>query len=171
MKIYILLLSIIFSIFTYSNSFAQEKIIPDAPPLAQGEVDVGQAISPMKKNQIAPFTGVLLSPAAVAKILTELNSAAESTEIEVTKTKHEEVAKCDFRVNDAILPLKTDIKILNASNDEKKKRIVVLNETIKEQAKNQTNTPMWVALGVGTGFVVGALTTVLITYSVTQSSR
>jgi hypothetical protein len=166
-----ILIFLLVLLFSTNNAYAQEKKIIDPPPLVQGEVDVGQAISPIRKNQLAPFTGVLLAPAAVAKILTELNSIAATVELESSKVKQEENAKCVYKVQDAIIPLRTDIKILNISNDEKKKRIDVLNETIKEQSKNQSNTPTWVAVGTGAGFILGALTTVLISYSVTQSSK
>lgn len=167
-KILILLFVLL---FVSNSTYAQEKKIIDPPALVQGEVDVGQAISPLRKSQLAPFTGVLLAPAAVAKILTELNAIASTVELETTKVKQEENAKCEYRVQDAIIPLRTDIKILNISNDEKKKRIDVLNETIKEQSKNQSNTTTWVAVGTGAGFILGAVTTVLISYSVTQSSK
>lgn len=168
----IISLFLIYLILIFSNhSYANEKIIPEAPKPVLGEISVGEAISPMRKGQLAPFTGVLLSPAAIAKVMTEINSISETIQIEVEKSKKEELVKCDYKIQSAILPLKSDVKILNASLEEKKKRIDELNKVVKEQSENQTDTTLWVTLGIGGGFLLGALTTVLVTYGVSQSTK
>lgn len=152
-------------------AFAQQATIPDPPPPVPGEIDVGAAISPMKKGQIAPFTGVLLSPKATATIIAQLNTLQDQIKIEVDHARAEEKAKCDFRVNETTNRLETDKKILQAQVDEKGKQVVILNDALKQAEANRPNTPLWVGLGTGAGLVVGIGLTVLTVYAVNQASK
>ena len=68
---------------------------PEVPVVA-GEPDVGAAVSPMKKGDKAPFSGVLLSPRAVATIIAQIHATTDQIKIEVDKAKAESKAQCDF---------------------------------------------------------------------------
>lgn len=145
--------------------------LPDAPKPAPGEPDVGAAISPMKKGQVAPFTGILLSPKATATIIAQLNTLQEQIKIEVDHARAEEKAKCDFRVAEVQTTAEADRKVLQAQVDARNKEINILNGVIKQHEENKPNTPLWVGLGTGLGFVVGAGLTVLTVYAVNQAQK
>lgn len=145
--------------------------LPDAPKPAPGEPDVGAAISPMKKGQVAPFTGILLSPKATATIIAQLNTLQEQIKIEVNHVRAEEKARCDFRVAEIKTTTDADRKVLQAQLDARNKEINVLNGVIKQHEENKPNTPLWVGLGTGLGFVVGAGLTVLTVYAVNQTPK
>ena len=154
-------------LLTSIGASADGITLPPAPQPIPGETDVGAAISPMKKGQVAPYTGVLLSPKATAIIITQLNSFDEQVKIEVDKAKAESKAQCDFALAEQKNQLETDKKVLQASVDEKLKRINALEQRVKDAESSRPNTLMWAGLGFGTGIVL----TVLTTYAVTQVTR
>lgn len=155
--------------------FAQDPIptvtLPQPPVPAPGEPDVGAAISPMKKGNIAPFTGILLSPKAAATIIANLNALQEQIKVEVDHARAEEQAKCDFRVSETTTRLETDKKILRAQVDEQGKRIVIITDQLKKEETSRPNTSLWVGVGTGVGFVLGVAATVLTVYAVNQASK
>lgn len=164
------LLSFVLCIVILLTPFASRAdgvSLPEPPQPVPGEVDVGAAVSPMKKGQVAPFTGVLLSPKATAVIVTQLNSIDEMIKIEVDKAKAESKAQCDFALAEQKNALETDKKILQASIDEKLKRINALENKVKEAEASRPNTTLW----TGLGFAAGVTVTVLTVYAVSQASR
>ncbi len=145
--------------------------LPAPPPLAPGEVDVGAAISPMRRGQLAVFTGVLLSPLAVATVVAELNSIQERINLEIDRTEAVERASCQFKLDEAKNAHETDKKIFFAQIEAKDKYIITLNDVIKENESNTPNTPLWVGLGIGAGFLAGVAATVVTVYAVNQVSN
>lgn len=131
------------------------------------EPDPGNTISPMKKGQIAPFTGVLLSPMAVATVITELGSIDEKIKIETDKAVGKCVAESDFNFKEAQSKYLADKKVLQASVDEKLKRIQVLQDEIKKKEAEQTNPYLW----TGIGFAGGVAVTVLTAFAITQATK
>lgn len=152
-------------------AFADPLVLPPAPPPIPGEVDVGAAISPMKKGQVAPFTGVLLSPKALATIVVQLNSLQEQINIEVDHAKAEAKARCDFSVAETTNRLETDKKVLQAQVDSRNQQVNILNDVIKKQEENRPNTPLWVGVGGVVGLVVGVGLSALTVYAVGQSAK
>jgi hypothetical protein len=150
---------------------AQEAPFPPAPEPGPGEVNVGAAVSPMKKGQLAPFTGVLLSPEAIARVTVELSSNLERTKIEVQKAVAEADARCDNEKSNMKTTLDADKKILSIQLDERDKRIQILNDQIEKNGDSSSNIPLWLGIGAGTGFLVGVATTVVIVYSVNQAQN
>jgi len=133
------------------------NIIP-AVKLAPGEKDPGKAISPMRKDQKAPFTGVLLSPAAVADIIVEIQSMEENIHIEVSNAVQKQLAECDKKVSDVKTQLGADKKILQAEIEEKNKSIFILNDQLKKEKDAQTSPVIWAGIGTLGGIVVTLLT-------------
>ena len=171
MKKFVSSLCIVTILALPTSAYADDQTFPDVPKPVPGEIDVGAAISPLRKGQLAPFTGVLLSPKALASIITELNSISDQIKIEVDKTKAEDAANCDYRVAETENELKTSIKILDAQAEERKKQIDMLNDRLKQSEDDQPYTALWVGLGVGGGFLLGAVLTGVITYGVNQASK
>lgn len=161
-----ILIAIVIATFTMGAN-AQEFTLPDIKPVP-GEVDVGTAISPMKKHQVAPFSGVLLSPKAVATIIAQLATNEALIKVETDRVKAEESARCTYSVNEVKTTLEADKRIVAAQLVERDRRINVLNDLVKEQQDNETNTPFWVGLGTGVGFAAGVGITVLTVFAVNQ---
>lgn len=148
-----------------------DDAIPSAPPLQPGEQSVGAAISPMKKGQVAPFTGVLFSPEAVATVVAQIHAFDEQVKAEVEHARAQERATCDFRLSEAASKYKADLDIADAKLIERNQRIAVLVEQLREAEDARGNMPLWVGLGSLGGFLVGAGLSALTVYTVTQSSK
>lgn len=144
--------------------------LPEQAPV-KGEPDVGAAISPLKKGQVAPFSGVLLSPRATATIIAQINSVTDRIKLEVDHARAEAAAHCEYEVSELKTHAEADTKVLQAQLDERDKRLTILNEQLKQEESNRTNTPLWVGLGTGAGVVVGIATTVLAVYAVNRASK
>ena len=153
------------------NVCAEPTLIPDAPQPVQGEIDVGAAISPMKKNQIAPFTGVLMSPKAVATLIAEFNNLPAKLKLETDKARAEEKAKLDFSVSEVTIRSTADKKILEAQLEERDKRIVVLTDQVSRTSQNGSNTATWVSVGTGVGFILGIVLTTATVFAVNKAAK
>ncbi len=132
--------------------------LPEAPALVVGEPDIGPAISPMKKGQTAPFTGVLLSPKASATITVELDSIAEKVVIEVARARAEEQAVCAYKVNETKIKLDADLKVALAMYGAKRDENKILSERLKKVEDDRPNVLLWTGLGAGGGIVLTVLT-------------
>lgn len=140
--------------------------LPKPPEKLPGEPDVGPAISPMKWGQKAPFTGVLLSPGAVATVIAELNAIDDLLKIELDRERKTQQAKCDFRVEQVKIVLEADKQVLKAQLEARKREINILNERLKKVEDNAPNMALW----VGGSFVAGVLVTVLTTVAVSYAA-
>lgn len=165
LKAFIALLVIITNVVASTGAYAQDVprtlTLPSPPTLVLGEKDVGSAISPLKKGQLAPFTGILLSPKAAAVVIANVDAINEQLKIELNRVRAEEKARFEFELAETRSKLEADSSILTAQLDERNKRIIILNDIVDEHEKNRSNTPLWVGLGVGGGVLVGIGLTVL----------
>ena len=107
MKRIISFLTCLSIVFSSSAVHADEISLPQTPKPVEGEVDVGAAISPMKKGDKAVFTGLLLSPRAIATMIAQTNALKSQIPIEIQKAKGEEKAQCDFRTSEQKTILET----------------------------------------------------------------
>lgn len=139
--------------------------------IAQDEPDVGAVISPLRKGQAAPYTGTLFSPRAAASIITQIDSQRKQIIIEIEHARGDEKAKCAFQLSETTTRNDADKKVSLAKLEEQNKRITILSDQLKQEEKNRSNTSLWVGLGVGGGFVVGAGLTVLTVYAVNLATK
>ncbi len=140
--------------------------LPDVP-LQPGEPDVGAALSPMKRGQQAPFSGVLLSPRAAATILVQINSIDAQIKIEVDRARAEDQAQCDFSVKETVTTMSAEQKILQARSDAQAKQIDVLNDQLKREEAQRSNNTLTLGLGVAGGVIL----TVLTTFAVSRATK
>lgn len=145
-------------------SFAQQVSFPQSPHVA-GEPDVGEAISPMKKGDKAPFSGVLLSPKALAKVTVDLQHIGDQVSLEVDKSTKTCEANCKFKIETVKIELETDKKILVAKLDAEKKENKILTQRITKLEKEKPNTMLW---GAG-GFLAGVVATIAIIFGVNKA--
>ena len=137
------------------------KVDLPSPKLLPGEKDPGLAISPMKKGQRAPFTGVLLAPASVANVIVEMESFEERIKIEVRKATEQEKAECEKKLKNADAKSVADKKILQADIDDKARNISVLNgqvKNLKDELDSKWSPAVWAGIGGGAGIVLTILT-------------
>jgi hypothetical protein len=128
-----------------------------------GEIDPGEAISPMKRDQRAPFTGVLLSPKAVAKIIVDLKSLDDRVKLEVKQAVETQNIICLKEKNEITIKSDADRSILNASIQEKLRTISLYEDQLKKET-NKTDPGTL----VGIGAVLGAVLTTLTALAVSQ---
>lgn len=169
------------SLLSSNLSFAQGKSVdispdpetPEAtieiPPvkLAPGEKDPGKALSPMRRGQKAPFTGVLLSPAAAADVIVEIESIEERIHIEVSRAIKAEQAEHEKKIEILKTTSTSEKSMLQASIDKKNKDIGDLNAELEKSKKAQTNPFLW----TGIGFAGGIVVTVLTVFAVSQATK
>lgn len=140
------------------------------PQLLPGEKDPGLAISPMKKGQRAPFTGVLLSPSAVADVIVEFETFEERIHIEVMKAVKEQQADCDKKLSDTETKLNTDKKILEANIGSKDRTIKNLQDQVKILTEEQ-NSRWPVGAWVGIGAAGGVALTILTAFAISKATQ
>lgn len=132
------------------------------------EPDVGMAISPLKKDKsIPPFSGVLLSPAAVAWIIVELETMAKTIDLERKHATELANAWCEKRVSDEKHSLETDKSILQFEVENNLKTIEKLAKDLEDERENRPNLVLWTSLGVAGGIGL----TLLTVYAVNQASK
>lgn len=139
--------------------------LPQSPALVPGEVDVGAAISPMKKGQIAPFTGVLLSPTATAQLIVQIQMQPQVIKVQVDHQAALDKAQCDFDKAEQKNISDTANKILQAQLDDNVKQVGILTDQVKSLEASRPNTALWFGLGAGAGVVVTVLLTLAIAYA------
>jgi hypothetical protein len=132
-----------------------------------GEVDPGEAISPLKRGQRAPFTGVHLSPAAVARIIVELESFPEKLGIEQARLRDELNAQCKKLVDDEKTSHETTKRTTDAQHKSDMVEIKNLTEQLEQEKKNRSNVYLWAGVGVMSGIGI----TLLTVYAVNKASE
>lgn len=141
------------------TTVAVPLVVPTPPA---SEPDVGTALSPIRKSQPAPFTGVLVSPGGVASLIAELSSIKTLVKIEVDKARADEQARAQFQVNEVTTHADADKQIAQAQLDARSKEITLLTDQLKKAEENKSNTPLWTGIGFGAGIVITVLTVVVI---------
>lgn len=162
----ILILVTALSVMTPVLSRAENFELPqiDVPTTEQ---DVGEAISPLKKGDKAPFSGVHLSPRAVAKIKVELDSFDDKLKIETDRVAGEVTANFEKKLADAETRAETEKKIADAKLEYNDYIIKQLDKRLQEEVNSRPNV-IWVIAGTA---VVTAAVTTLIFYAASQSSN
>jgi len=150
------------SLVTFSNvknSNADEITLPPVPQLQLDEPDVGKAISPLKLGQKAPFTGILLSPEAIAVVTSELKTQKQRVELEVNKA----VKLCQNDYETQLTIAKIDINSTQQIADAKQTALVQQNDLLIKRIKVLEDSyvnPTWY---IGGGFLGGiGITTAII---------
>jgi len=150
--------------------YAQQQLNIPIPDVPEAEKNLGEVISPMKKLQKAPFTGVLLSPAAVAKIIVELSTISQRIDIEVKKAKDEQIAVCEKKISDDQNKFVTDKRVLEARLNSSISDYNAVNsqyKKLKEEHESEWDPQTWMGIGAAGGIVV----TVLTAFAITQATK
>lgn len=126
---------------------------PDLPEITvpSNEDDVGEALSPLRRSQRAPFTGVLLSPAAVAKISVRLRSIDEEIQIEINKIKAEAAAHAEFVISQKKAEFDADMAIIQANLEFCEEQKNALERDLIKEKQSRPSRSLWFSLGILTG--------------------
>lgn len=138
---------------------ANNKVLIEAvPTLDPKESDPGKVISPMRKGQKAPYTGVLLAPQSLASVVAELESVPEKIKIDVNKAVSECQTKCELAASNAATRCTADKAILQSSIDANEKVVKAYDEKVKKLESQKTNPLAWLGVGAAGGIAVTILT-------------
>ena len=119
-------------------------------------------IKPMNKGEIAPFSGVLFNPAAIAQTIAEKEYNAQQCRLRTEHLEQKEKAKCDLIVSTT----KVEIDFLQKKHDSimkiKDEEINRLQKVALERPNK--NSHWWLAGGM----VAGIITSVVIFYAAVE---
>ena len=116
-------------------------------------------ITGLNKGEEAPFTGILLTKAALAKIEADLRLEVQLCE-----------NNCKLKLDEKELLYNKDVSILKAEMDGLNQFVEVKNKRINrlEEIINENNNSWFIPVVAIASFVVGVATTVGITYAVNK---
>jgi len=170
----ILVLLLILLIPVYGNSQTAPLRLPGVPditlaPLVQGEMDVGDAISPMRMGQRAPFTGVLISNHATAHLLVDRLAMEQQCQIEVTRHVGLSHAEDQLTIDNLQTRIVSEAAQREAQVSSREIQITELTHTLNVARNSPTSsvlavvhTILWATAGVTVGAIVGIVATLLI---------
>jgi hypothetical protein len=160
--------TLIASMLTTTSAYSQEQPI-ELPQvdLVDGEVDPGSAVSPMKKLQKAPFSGVLLSPKLLAIVLAKLKSIDDRTKLAASEATEKANEVCRSEKSLSQIQNDTQVKILNARIADNERIMTMYEKSLEEERQSQTDPGVWIGLGA----IGGAAVTVLTVFAVAQSMK
>ena len=118
-------------------------------------------MTPIQEKQSSPYSGVLLSPEAVAELVTDFVTKEEEKNIAVTRAVGETRAQCTFHETEVRISLEADKKVVQAQLDGAKAQNELLNRELKKAEERQSSPLLWASLGVAAGIV----TTVAISFA------
>lgn len=120
---------------------------------------------PVTKGTPAPFSGLLLTPAAVAKIIVDLEARKKEVDIAVTAAKAEQKAIDDKNAADQSALCDRDKKIIQSNLDYEKKVSSELSAALKKSEDSRSNPMIYLVLGAVGGAVVMLAGAFAITYA------
>lgn len=142
------------------------------PPLASSSAAPADSstpalISPLRRGQYAPFSGILFSPRAAASIVTEAQYSRERARIEAASASASADARARFVIAEIVSRNDADQKRLQAALDTEKIRAETAEKQATELAAASPNRTTWVAIGGA----LGVLTTLLVVFGVNKASN
>ena len=138
MKKLLIAVSMCFCLATTNFALADESVQP-------------AVLTPLKKGQVAPYDGVELSPAAVADIIADKQTSAETCAAKIAKDVDTVKATCKRDTDTQKSNCDSDKKSMQIRMDSQAKQIEILTKDLQKSS----NVAWWTA----GGFVGGVLLT------------
>ena len=129
---------------------------PEPPPI----------ISPLNKGQAAPWSGVLLSPPAVAQIVAQQDTAKAALLLAVQHQQELDAANQKYALDSAATTCNADKTVLQAQVTDGQKQEQVLTQQLKS-VTGGPGAPVW----IGVGFVGGVVVTVLTAFAISKATH
>ena len=133
---------------------------PDPAPVAS------PTVSPLSKGQPAPYTGVLLSPEAVAQVVAQQDTAAAALKLAVQHQADIDAAQLQYQLAQLTTTCTADKNDLQAQVTDNKNQVNILTEQLKSNTGGP-GAPVWIGIGAVGGIVV-TLATVFAVSRVTK---
>lgn len=111
------------------------------------------SITPLQKAQPAPYTGVLLSPEAVAQVVAQKDTAAKALDLAIQHQIELDGAQLKLQVDEQNSTCTADKKVFQAQIDDGSKQIKILTDQLKNQSSGP-GVPVWIGIGAAGGIVV-----------------
>jgi hypothetical protein len=124
---------------------------------AQQAQTASEVIAPLTINQPAPFTGLLLSQSAVARIIVDKESAPEERRVAVEHAVNEQKAKDDAELRSCQISAETASKSHETTTKARDNDINVLTKKLADVENKGNNAPWYFAAGIAGGVIVTAL--------------
>lgn len=140
------------AVVTFLPSFASADEPAYNPPV----------VTPITKGAPAPYTGVLLTPEAVAKVIADAKDCPKRTQVEVDKARGEQKAVDDKALADAQADAKRDKAVMQAGIDQRDGNIRDLTTRLEKSEQARSNTTLY----VGGGVLAGAAIVILSVFAV-----
>ena len=132
--------------------------VTTTPPVATATAPTPPpVISPLQKGQAAPYTGVLLSPPAVAQIVAQQDTAKAAAALALQHQGEVDAAQQKYALDSAGTTCTADKTILQAQVTDGQKQNQILTQQLKS-ATSGPGAPVWIGLGFAGGVVVTVLT-------------
>jgi len=174
----IISISMLFSSISYSQGYSlspEEEadlevstgpstslVFPAIPEIPKSELNVGDAISPMKKGQVAPFTGLLLSPSAIATVMSDIETKDELIRLEVNRAVSKLKLIHEHEITILRIRNESDSKIDKLRIDEQRKELDKLDAQLKKERETRPDPFIWASIGLGTGVILTTLTAAIV---------
>jgi len=157
------------SILLPSISHAEGTSIPVPIPSSSTVADqtAPAMITPLKKSQIAPFSGILFSPRAAAQVATEISSFPERIRIDVEAAVKASEAKKDYERTELSIQCTADKSRIQAISESNAQRMKAFETELKRVQTASPDRTTWFSLGVTAGVIV----TVVTVFAVNQASK
>lgn len=171
-----LIMSMTLSSFVHAQNYSHDSEgnvlstppFPPIPSLSKNEVDIGKVISPMKKGQIAPFTGLLISPATIASIITDIQLKDEEIQTEVQRAIKTLEIQHDYAFSLEKIRNESDNRLSLTRVQEQRKEIDRLDAALKKEKEDRPNPTVWATIGVVAGVLISTLTASAVIYVTKQ---
>jgi len=149
----VILLTLVSVLFSALDVRSADPLTLSLPKvlLPSGEPDPGLVISPLKRGNRAPFSGVHLAPASVATIIADYKFATEQINIEVERARSEILAQYEFEKKRLKIEFDTDKSLLQRSLDESNAETDRISKLLKKEIESRPNVPFWVGIGFAGG--------------------
>lgn len=119
-------------------------------------------ITPIIKGTPAPYTGVLLTPEAVAKVVAEAKDCPKRVQVEADKARGEAKAQGDRALADVQADAKRDKAVFQAGIEQRDGMIKDLNSRLEKSEHARSHTWLFAGGGVLAGAALVILTVVAV---------
>lgn len=143
--------------FAPARVYADDEVIPPVQT-PSGEADPGNVLVVTKKSAPAPFTGILLSPRAVAELLSKLEAAKKEADLAAARAREEQRTKDETEIKGLQIELGAEKRSAEERLAIRDNRISALEKDLVKSQEDKPNPVTW--------FAVGATSTALITLGI-----
>ena len=159
----------VFSFLATTSVNAQDRLELELPNIIspQAEEDLGAVISPIRKGEKSPFTGLVLSPRAIATIMSHYKFLNEQIGIETEKARQEVTAQFENKIRELQIKYNSDKASYQTQLESSRSDSARYKSLLEKEISSRPNLPLW----AGISFASGIGLTLLIIFASNGSSN